>query len=259
MAGRRGGGFVLKTIDKALDVLEAFTSDRPEWGVTELGHHLGWDKSVAQRVLATLEARGYVARSARTRRYRLGLSVLGLADVVTRTLDIREASREGMVDLVGETGESALLTVVAGDETVCVDALDGPRAIKYSTRVGMRIPPHVGAGSKVLFAFRPAEEIEAMLYDRELEAFTDGTIVDKGELLEEYARIRERGVAVSLGEMDSEVGAIGFPLRNRRGDVVAAVTVVGPRERIVREQGWLERTLRTVGGRISAGLAAGGE
>lgn len=249
----------MKTIDKALDVLEAFTSDRPEWGVTELGHHLGWDKSVAQRVLATLEARGYVARSARTRRYRLGLSVLGLADVVNRTLDVREVAREGMVDLVGKTGESAILTVVAGDEAVCVDALEGPRAIKYSTRVGMRIPPHLGAGSKVLFAFRPVEEIERMLSGRKLEAFTDGTIVDKGELRREYARIRERGVAVSLGEMDPEVGAIGFPLRNRRGSVVAAVTVVGPRERIVGEQEKLERTLRAVGGRISAGLAAGGE
>ncbi len=248
----------MKTIDKALDVLEAFTPDRPEWGVTELGRHLGWDKSVVQRVLATLEARGYVGRSARTRRYRLGLAVLGLADVVNRTLDLREVSREGMTQLVQETGESAILTVVAGDEAVCVDALDGPRAIKYSTRVGMRIPPHVGAGSKVLFAFRPVEEIEAMLSGRELEAFTEGTIVDKGELLEEYARIRERGVAVSLGEMDSEVGAIGFPLRNRRSSVVAAVTVVGPRERIVGEQGRLEQTLRTVGGRISSGLVAGG-
>ena len=104
---------MLKTVDKALDVLEAFTLDKPEWGVTELGHHLGWDKSVVQRVLATLEARGYVARSARTRGYRLGLAVLGLADVVNRTLDVREASREGMAELVGQTGESALLTVVA--------------------------------------------------------------------------------------------------------------------------------------------------
>ena len=59
---------MLETIGKALDVLEAFTSDRPERGVTGLGHHLGWDKSVARRVLATLEARGYVARSVRTRR-----------------------------------------------------------------------------------------------------------------------------------------------------------------------------------------------
>ncbi|CAA9463751.1 MAG: Transcriptional regulator, IclR family [uncultured Rubrobacteraceae bacterium] len=249
---------MLKTVDKALDVLEAFTSDKPEWGVTELGHHLGWDKSVAQRVLATLEARGYVARSARTRGYRLGLAVLGLADVVNRTLDVREASREGMAELVGRTGESALLTVVAGDEAVCVDALDGPRAIKYSTRVGMRVPPHVGAGSKVLFAFRPAEEIEAFLSGRELEAFTEGTIVDRGDLLEEYARIRARGVAFSLGELDPEVGAIGFPLRDRLGAVVAAVTVVGPKSRIVGEQARLERTLREIGGRISSGLAAGG-
>lgn len=249
---------MLKTVGKALDVLEAFTAERPEWGVTELGQHLGWDKSVVQRVLATLEARGYVARSARTRRYRLGLAVLGLADVVNRTLDVREASREGMVELVCETGESALLTIVAGDEAVCVDALDGPRAIKYSTRVGMRIPPHVGAGSKVLFAFRPAEEIEALLSGRELEAFTEGTIVDKEELLGEYARIRARGVAVSLGEMDPEVGAVGFPLRDRRGEVVAAITVVGPRERILGEQQRLEQALRTVGGRISSGLAGGG-
>ena len=249
---------MLKTIDRALELLGAFTVERPEWGVTELALRQGWDKSIVQRVLATLEARDYVMQSQETKKYRLGFAILGLADVVDKTLDVREVARASVHGLVEATGESVILTVRSGNEAVCVDALDGPRAIKYSTRVGMRIPPHVGAGSKVLFAFRPTEELAAMLSGRALEAFTESTITEEAELLEEYERIRQRGIAVSLGERDPEVAAIGCPVRDHRGEVVAAITVVGPKERIVGGQRFLEEKVMAAARESSARLSVQG-
>lgn len=245
---------ILKTIDRALGLLEAFTIYKPEWGVTELSRHFGWDKSVVQRMLATLEARDFVTQDEETKRYRLGLTLLGLAEVVGRSLDVRELSKVTARRLVEQTSESVILTVVRGEEAVCIDTVDGTSAIKYSTHVGMRIPPHVGAGSKVLFAFRPVDELEAILGDRPLEKFTSSTIADKDELLREFGRIRERGIAISMGEMDPDVGAIGVPLRDHRGEIVAALTVVGPHSRIVAKQHHLEEKLREAQREISAKL-----
>lgn len=237
---------ILKTIDRALVLLETFTIEKQEWGVTELSGHLGWEKSVVQRVLATLEARNFVYQSQETKKYRLGFALLGLAEVVGRTLDIRELAKSYMQRLVQETNESVILTIIHGSEAICIDTVDSPSPIKYSTHVGMRIPPHVGAGSKALFAFRPESEIEVLLDEQPLRRFTSSTITNKEYLLEEYRTIRERGVAISLGELDPEVGAIGVPIRSYSGDVVAAVTVVGPQNRIVDKMGHLEERLKEV-------------
>lgn len=237
---------ILKTIDRALVLLQAFTIEKREWGVTELSNHLGWDRSIVQRVLATLEARNFVNQNQETKKYRLGLEFLSLAEVVSRTLDIREVAKSTMQKLVQETDESTILTVVRGKEAVCVEAIDSPSPIKYSTHVGMRIPLHVGAGSKVLFAFRSEDELQLILDEQTLEHFTSSTITNKEDLLEEFRNIRERGIAISLGELDSEVGAIGIPIRNYSGEVVAAITIVGPQNRIVNKIGYLEERLREV-------------
>lgn len=237
---------ILKTIDRALVLLETFTIAKREWGVTELSNYLGWEKSVVQRVLATLEARNFVYQSQETKKYRLGLALLGLGEVVGRTLDIRELAKSHMQRLVQVTNESVILTIVHGNEAICIDTVDSPSPIKYSTYLGMRIPPHVGAGSKALFAFRPESELDSLLDEQSLQRFTSSTITNKEALLEEFRTIRDRGIAISLGELDSEVGAIGIPIRNYSGDVVAAVTIVGPQNRIVNKIGYLEERLRGV-------------
>src|SRR5690606_21233510 len=70
---------LLQTLDRALTLLAAFDREHPEWGVTELAHHLGLPKSVVQKTLATFARHGFVHQEPRRRRYRLGLRLLSLA------------------------------------------------------------------------------------------------------------------------------------------------------------------------------------
>jgi len=73
---------VLRSVTNALSVLEAFSVERPEQGVTELAHALGLGKSTVHRLLASLAARGYVRRNPETERYSLGLKAFDPPDLL---------------------------------------------------------------------------------------------------------------------------------------------------------------------------------
>lgn len=246
-----GNRSILKTIDRALRLLQAFTVEQPEWGVTELSKRFGWDKSVTQRMLSTLESRHFIQQSSETKKYRLGMALLGLAEVVNQTLDIRKVCKEHMRNLVQETGESVILTIVQGDEALCIDALDSSSPIKYSARVGTHFPPHVGAGAKALFAFKPPEELAKILAELPLDIYTPETLTTREAIFLDFEQIRKSELAISLGEKDYDVCAVGVPLRNRAGEVVAAVTIVGPQERVLSKMDYLQERLRVVQREIS--------
>lgn len=97
-------GAPLQTADRALQVLLAFSHDREEWGVTDLAAEFGWDKSVAQRLLASLAHRGFLVSDAVTRRYRLGPAVWHMATAWERHGGMAGLVRPGLRELAAVSG-----------------------------------------------------------------------------------------------------------------------------------------------------------
>ncbi|MFS8534546.1 MAG: helix-turn-helix domain-containing protein, partial [Limnochordales bacterium] len=101
---------LLQTLDRALTLLAAFDREHPEWGVTELAHHLGLPKSVVQKTLATFARHGFVHQEPRRRRYRLGLRLLSLARLAQP--ELARIADPHMVRLAAATKETVKLTIV---------------------------------------------------------------------------------------------------------------------------------------------------
>lgn len=221
---------VLQTVDRALTTLLLFTPKRPEWGLTDTANALGVSKSMAARMLKTLCARGLLIQDSQTRRYRVGLRVLEIALAAHAANNLHRAALPVLKRLVDETGETAFLTVVDGDEAVTLDRVEARNSLKFSLEVGTRWPLHVGAANRVLLAFLPRAEREEYL-TRPLERFTDRTISDPDKLLSELTLIRERGFTHSLGELTPGVHALGAPILGPTGDLLGAVCLAGPEVR----------------------------
>ena len=230
-APRRDPG-VLQTADRALQVLLAFR-DRQEWGVTELARELGLDKSVTQRLLATLARRGFVLSDPESRRYRLGMTVGVLARSAERGGALEAAARPLLHELVREIGESAILNVPHGNAYRCAAAVDAGGPVRYSATVGEMIPAHGGAAGHAIFAFYPEADLRQLLDEAEapLERFNEHTVVDPAVLLEHYASIRADGVAISHGEYDVNVTSVAAPCF-AVGQVVGSLVVIGPHDRM---------------------------
>jgi IclR family KDG regulon transcriptional repressor len=219
-------GSYLKTVDRALQVLLQFNDQRPVWSASELAQVLDLHRSIVYRILATLERRGFVTQTDRRGRFRLGLKLVELGNVVLASIDVRQVAHPIMARLVRETGESAFLTVVSGDESVCIDKIDSPQRIRVTLTIGGRHPLHAGASNKILLAYLPPDTINQFIA-KGLEPITPNTITDPTQLREDLAMIRQQGWAYSVGELTPGVAAVAVPLWDSNGTVVAAVSIAG--------------------------------
>ncbi|MDI3403991.1 IclR family transcriptional regulator [Streptomyces cavernicola] len=222
---------VLQSADRALVALLSFTERRPEWGVSEIARHHGWDKAVAQRLLTTLTVRGFLTCDPDTRRYRLGPSVHRLARVGEHSGVLPSLARPILARLLGETGESVVLNVPNGGGYRCAAAVDGTGPVRYTAIVGALIPGHAGASGHAIFAHYPEAEIRQTFGATPLQRFNEHTVTDLDTLLARYAEVRERGFSFSRGEYDEAVAAVSAPVF-QAGTIAASLTVIGPAHRI---------------------------
>lgn len=217
---------VLRSVDNALALLEAFSAERAELGVTELSRALGLGKSTVHRLLGTLASRGYVLQDPKTEKYRLGLKAFEVGTVAVGRLSSREVTTPFLQRLMAATRETVHLGVLDGWEVVYIDKIESQQTLRMYSRIGRRAPLHCTALGKALLAFRPEEEIDRFLR-RRLKSYTPQTLTAPGDLKAELAGIRARGYAIDDEEFDTGLKCIAAPVRDHTGEVVASVGIAG--------------------------------
>jgi IclR family transcriptional regulator, KDG regulon repressor len=172
--------------------------------------------------------RGYVRRDPLNSKFQLGFKLFELGQRIAESLNLREKALPILKEIADKTGECAFLSVVDNDEAFFLEKVDGYRAVKVLiVGAGGRLPLHMGGGGKILLAFLPEKEIERIIKIKGLPAWTKYTITDEQVLKEDFKKIRKQGYAVSIEEVAEDAGAIGFPVRNWKSEVVAAISLSG--------------------------------
>jgi len=244
-----------KTLVKALDLVELLSRKAEPAGVTALARELGLTKSNVHRLLETLCERGYVRRLEAEGRYELTLKLWLVGVAVHSRLDLGRVALPSMRDLAEASEESVNLSVRDGDEVVYVGAVEGRNPIRAVFRVGDRRPIYCSATGKLLLAHLPDEAIRGYCERVSLQRFTPRTITDHASLVREVAAIRRQGYAYNLGEWRDSVSGVAAPVRDAGGNVIAAVGLMSPAERLkgsARER--QARALIECANRISAAL-----
>jgi DNA-binding IclR family transcriptional regulator len=226
----------IQAIERAVSILNAFSMDDHELGVTELADRLGLHKSTVHRFMVNLDAAGLVERNARTGRYRLGLHVFELGALVMQQMNLWDEALPFLEGLVHDTGETGHLAVLDGGEAIYIERVEARRALRVPSAIGRGYPAHATNLGKVLLADLSRERVEAIIAERGLAAYTPQTITDPGELEADLELIRRRGYAVDNEEYDEGLRCIGAPVRDHSGHVVAALGIGGPVTRITPER-----------------------
>lgn len=216
----------LQTADRALQVLQLFGTPDEALGVGDIARRLGIHRSSASRLVSTLRARRFLERSGPGERLRLGVEVerLGRLALVGRVLI--GAAQPILQRLAAETGETATLATAAGGEVMTVAQADGRHFVSSGRWVGVRAPAHCGSDGKVLLAYGALE-----VRGERLARLTPRTITERDVLERQLTDVRERGYALSDGELEDGLVGIAVPVLED-GSCVASLCVSGPAYRL---------------------------
>jgi DNA-binding IclR family transcriptional regulator len=229
---KKGQASTLRSVDRAIAVLKAFSEEKPELGVTELSRQLKLPKSTVYRLLASLHQEGVVDQDPETERYRLGIELVHLAGLVLKQIDVRQVARPYLQSLAEASEETVNLTVLTGDgKVINIDGISSPRMVRNVGWIGREMLPHCISSGKALLAYLPQQRLERIL-PKELVRFTEETITDPVRLHRELKRVRQQGYAVAQEELEIGLSAVAAPIWNHDGEVVAAVSVSGPSFRL---------------------------
>ena len=239
VAHRREGdrqGETVQSVARALTLLDALGNSRGEVGIAELSKQVVFHISTAHRLLATLIAHGYARQNPETGRYGLGAKAFHLAEAYLGQMDLRRIVRPVLEQLSHETGETANLVILDGREAFYLDKVESPQSLRIFSRIGRRAPLHCTAAGKLLLAARSWPEVQRMLGRNSLERFTPRTILSPEVLRRELEAVRTDGVALDREECEEGATCIAAPVRNARGETVAAMSISGPTLRMHPER-----------------------
>ena len=234
MVRREKSNYVIQSVSHAFDVLEQFNGNVDEIGVTELSKRLKLHKNNVFRVLATLEARGYIEQNKATENYRLGLKCLQIGQIFIHQMGLLLQAKATLRELVKTTKESAFVAIRKGNAIIPLDFAEPARAVRAVSILGTVLAPHASAAGKIYLAFEAEGGVSQVLPER-LERYTERTITDRQLLSDQIKEINAAGFAVDQGEFNEDLSSVATPVRDYTRTLVGALAVIGPNHRLTPE------------------------
>jgi DNA-binding IclR family transcriptional regulator len=237
------------TVAKALMLLEHFSEDEPELGLSELARKSGIDKAAVHRMLGAMAESGLVEQQADSRLYRLGAGVLRLARVRETAFPIGSIVQPILDSLSAETGETAHASLISGRALANIATCESKKANRVSLIAGEVLPYHCTASGLAALAFGGDALLKRVL-SSSLEAKTRFTVTEASELRERVEAVQRRGFSESEQTYEEDVHGIAAPVFDRTGSACGAVSVSTPSHRMTDAQRQL-----TIGAVLRAAFA----
>jgi IclR family transcriptional regulator, acetate operon repressor len=234
---QQSGPKTVQSFDRPVAILDAFTADRPELGVSEIARITGLSRSTVHRLLVTLRRHELVQQLPNSTDYALGPHLLRLAQAAYSHVNLQKAARAVMPALRDECDETVGLHARLGPTTRTVlDQVESTQPLRRTyIEIGMPIPIYQGAPGKVLLAFS-SRELQEEILAGELVATTPRSITAPEKLRAELVRTRKSGYALSLEERVASISTVAVPIANHTGNVIASLSVTGPSSRLSKRR-----------------------
>lgn len=204
--------------------------------LTEISEATSLPPSTTHRLLTTLEAERFVRPDPNGGLWRVGVAAFFVGSAFSRSRDTLALVRPYLKRLMEVSGETSNLFVESDGEAVCIGQIESRHAMRAITGVGGRIPVHASAAGKVLIAFSARKDMERLMRRNDLHLTTAKTLASREALEQEIEGVRRTGYAVDDEEHAVGLRCVAGPVFNEFGEVVASISVSGPKARITDER-----------------------
>jgi DNA-binding IclR family transcriptional regulator len=226
----------VQTLDRALEILETLAEEGRSMGVTELGQRVGLNKSTVYRLLSTLAEWGYVEKSRKDNKYKLGLKIIDLGSLVLNSIELITEALPYLNELKKKSQQPVHLARLEDGQVVYMEKVDVITSIRMYSQIGRRVPAHSTALGKVMLAHMNVAEVEEIISTRGLWAVTPKTITDKQRFMEELRNVKAKGYALDDQENEMGIRCLAAPIIDYRCKVIAAVSTSGTLELFTYEK-----------------------
>lgn len=221
-------------LEKGLAIVEAFGIKRGPLTLTQAAEITGHTKAAVRRSLLTLCRLGYACQEGR--QFRLAPRSLRLGHAYVSSDPLTKVAQPILEMTSERTRESASIAVLDSQDAVFVARSTHRRSLSSGLGVGVRLPAYASATGRVLLSEMPAAQVEFMLSRMSRPALTPHTRTTLKEIMREIGLVRSRGYAISDEELEIGLRSIAVPIRNGRGDLLAAMSLSVATSRMTRDQ-----------------------
>ena len=217
---------LVPAVDRAFRMLVTLQGGDGGRRISDLARELGIPKSSAHQIATTLVHHGVLERDQETRRYRLGAGLVDIAAHRRARIDLPLLAGPYLEDLAISARMTALLGLRDDDKIVLAAKIDSPDPIDVSAPLGHRLDARAGVFGKLFDAALGIADLEDRLGEP-LPAFARKTITHAKRYAQDLHSVRERGYALDVEEYLDGVAAVGAAVRDRDGEVLGALCVIG--------------------------------
>lgn len=228
------GDSYVQSFARGLAVIRAFSAEAPRQTLTEVARRCGLTRAGARRILLTLETLGYVKADGRL--FMLTPKILDLGFAYLSSQPLWQFAEPVMQNLVADLKESCSAAVLEGQDIVYVLRVPARKIMSINLGLGSRLPAWCTSMGRMLLAGLPEAELTAYLSALELKPLTSRTVTSKDELRERIATAHRQGWCLVNQELEEGLVSLAAPIRDRNGQMLAALNVSGQVNRTPPEQ-----------------------
>jgi DNA-binding IclR family transcriptional regulator len=225
----------IKSVIKAMDIVNLIASSPKELGVTEISEALDNGVSATYHLLNTLKECNIIEQDERTKKFKLGLKLWKIGMLAYDKNHISLYIEPYLKKLRDLTGETSNLSVLDNNQIIYIGQEESDRLVKMFTKIGASAPLHCTAAGKILLAFQTEDRQKQIVNSIEFTRHTDRTIVEKDKLISEMEEIRHRGYGFDEEEREIGVSCIGAPVFGVNNQIIACISISGPKSRFTNE------------------------
>lgn len=226
MSGDKKEAFYNRSLERALQILNAFTGERKGLTLSQLAEILNLSRATVLRLCSTLGKYGFLNQDSASKEYSLGLRLFELGSIVFHSFSLRKTASPFLDQLHQKLGKTLFLAILEQGQLIYIDKREDSRnPITFTSKIGTRRPPYWGMLGPMLMAHLSDSEVEHLLEKNPLRATTKKSFTQKEEFKKWLGRVREEGFAVDVERTFEGITGVAVPIRDFRGKVVASLAV----------------------------------
>ncbi|WP_296324625.1 IclR family transcriptional regulator [Treponema sp. UBA3813] len=228
----------VKSLHKALKVLECFTPKARELGVSEIARLLDLNKSNVYNILATLEECGYVKKNKTSEKYSLDFKMVQFSYTVMSSYPYTNLIVPVIKDLASDLNAIVYFGIPHGDKVLYLFSAypkSYGKNIPYRSILGETAPYYCTSLGKALLISMEENEIMHLISGEKIK-YTENTLVETEDILADIKQSKERGYAIDNIEHEIGVRCVGVPVTDRNGSLIGAISASGPTSIVTEEK-----------------------